>query len=109
MEREICGSDELDLTVGAEGDVAPETDLPPEFCHYRDEGCELAHSCLNCPFPRCLLDTPGGPQHWRKEKRDTEIVRLFHQERRTVKELAQRFGVSVRTVQRAIKVVNSLK
>ena len=27
-------------------------DLRPEFCQYRDEGCELAGSCLNCPFAR---------------------------------------------------------
>ena len=29
-----------------------EIDLPPEFCRYRDEGCELAESCLDCPFPQ---------------------------------------------------------
>ena len=29
-------------------------DLPPEYCHYRDEGCDLADSCLNCPLPRCI-------------------------------------------------------
>ena len=23
-----------------------EPDLPPEYCHYRDEGCEFAKSCL---------------------------------------------------------------
>ena len=28
-----------------------EPDLPPEYCHYRDEGCDLAESCLDCPFP----------------------------------------------------------
>ncbi|MDD5127046.1 MAG: hypothetical protein PHR43_02950 [Dehalococcoidales bacterium] len=109
MEREICGSNELDLAVGAGGGVAPETDLPPEFCRYHDEGCELARSCLNCPFPKCFLDTPGGPQHWRKELRDSEIVRLFYQEHKTVRELTRRFGVGVRTVQRAIKKVRQLK
>ena len=29
-------------------------DLPPEFCIYTDEGCELAESCLECPFSRCI-------------------------------------------------------
>ncbi len=28
-------------------------DLPPEYCHYRDEGCDLAGFCLNCPLPIC--------------------------------------------------------
>ena len=26
-----------------------ELDLPPEYCHYRDEGCDLADSCLDLP------------------------------------------------------------
>jgi len=25
-----------------------ETDLLTEYCHYRDDGCEFANSCLNC-------------------------------------------------------------
>ncbi len=35
-------------------------DLPPEYCQYRDDGCELAGSCLKCPFKRCIHDEPGG-------------------------------------------------
>ncbi|MFC2011982.1 hypothetical protein ACFLVU_02510 [Chloroflexota bacterium] len=42
------------------GDPNTELDLPPEYCHYRDEGCDLAESCLNCPFARCVYDEPGG-------------------------------------------------
>ncbi|MFC1846997.1 hypothetical protein ACFLYS_02940 [Chloroflexota bacterium] len=33
-----------------------ELDLPLEYCHYKDEDCELAISCLNCPFPGCIYD-----------------------------------------------------
>ncbi|MDD4859835.1 MAG: helix-turn-helix domain containing protein [Dehalococcoidales bacterium] len=102
MEREICGSAEMYLEVGAENSLEAETDLPPEFCHYRDEGCALASSCLDCPFPNCIHDVPGGPQHWVKGKRDAEITRQFNKGK-TAKELAQLFGVSVRTVQRALK------
>lgn len=33
----------------------------PEHGHYTDEGCDLARSCLRCPFVRCRHDeTPGG-------------------------------------------------
>ena len=28
----------------------------PEFANYRDTGCELAPSCLRCPFARCQYD-----------------------------------------------------
>ena len=80
-----------------------ELDLPPEYLHYRDEGCELADSCLNCPLPRCIYDQPGGRQRWLKKLRDKEIARLANDEGRGVKELALKFGVSQRTVQRALK------
>lgn len=80
-----------------------ELDLPPEYCHYRDEGCELATSCLNCSLPKCIYDQPGGRQRWLKRQRDREIVRLFRNGDEGVKELALRFGLSQRTVQRALK------
>jgi len=79
-----------------------ELDLPPEYCHYRDEGCELAASCLHCPFPRCIYEQPGGRQRWLKRLRDKEMVRLFTTDGKGIKELALRFGVSQRTVQRAL-------
>ena len=80
-------------------------DLLPEYCHYRDNGCELADSCLNCPFPECIYDEPGGKQYWLKGLRDREMVRLFNEGKR-VKELASMFAVSQRTVQRALRKVN---
>ncbi len=43
-------------------------DLPPEYCHYHDEGCELAASCLECTFARCVYDQSGGRQRWLKEQ-----------------------------------------
>lgn len=80
-----------------------ELDLPPEYCHYHDEGCELADSCLNCPFPKCIYDQPGGRQRWLKRQRDREVARQFTAEGKGVKEIARSFGVSSRTVQRALK------
>ena len=86
-----------------EDSIESEPDLPPEYCHYRDEGCELSTSCLNCPLPQCIYDEHGGRQRWLKRFRDKEIARLFGSEGREVKELAFMFGVSRRTVQRALK------
>jgi AraC-like DNA-binding protein len=86
-----------------------ELDLLPENCHYRDEGCEVADaflghksSCLNCPFPHCIYDEPGGEQRWRKRLRNAQVLKLAG-EGMPVKELAVRFGVSRRTVQRILK------
>ena len=78
-------------------------DLPPEYCHYQDDGCEFADSCLNCPFPKCIYEQPGGKRHWLKRLRNREMARLASSEGKGVKELALRFGVSQRTVQRALK------
>jgi hypothetical protein len=80
-----------------------EMDLLPEYCRYRDQGCELADSCLDCPFSQCIYDQPGGRQHWLKRARDREITRKYTTEDKGVKELALEFGVSQRTVQRALK------
>ena len=78
-------------------------DLPPEYCRYRDEGCEFAGSCLNCPFPNCIYDRSRGRQHWLKTARDREIVKRFTAGGKVVKELALEFGVSQRTIQRTLK------
>ncbi len=82
-----------------------ELDLPPEYCHYRDEGCDLAVSCLDCPFTRCIYEESGGKQRWLKRLRAREMARLFTTMGKGVKELALIFGVSQRTVQRALKGV----
>jgi len=78
-------------------------DLPPEYCRYKDDGCELADSCLNCPFPECIYAQPRGKQQWLKELRDGEVLRLFTAQGKEVKELAPMFGVSQRTIQRILK------
>ena len=82
-----------------------ELDLPPEYCHYRDEGCEFASFCLNCPLAKCIYDEHGGRQRFAKRLRNREMVRLFRKEGKGVRELALMFGVSQRTVQRALKGV----
>ena len=78
-------------------------DLPPEYCQYQDDGCEFAQSCLNCHLPICVYDEPGGKQRLLKRRRAKEMARLFTSEGKSIGELAQVFGVSKRTVQRALK------
>ena len=85
-----------------------ELDLPPEYCHYQDNGCEFADSCLDCPFPDCLYAEPGGKQRWLKTLRDEAVSRLYTDQGKTVKELAMMFGVSRRTIQRILKQAKSI-
>ena len=104
MVPELNETGVFEVEPSNEGDVfGNESDLPPEYCQYKDEGCDLADSCLNCPFPQCVYEQPGGRQRWLKKVRDRHIVRLFIGEGKEVKELALLFGVSMRTVQRALK------
>ena len=92
-----------ELTFLKEATAEDESDLPPEYCHYKDEGCELATSCLNCPFAQCIYDEPGGKQCRLKKLRNREIVRLFTSGDKRIKELTVIFGLSRRTIQRALK------
>ena len=104
MAPELSEMDADEAKSLPEGDLPKnESDLPPEYCQYKDEGCDLADSCLNCPFPRCVYEQPRGRQRWLKKLRDKEIARLFTGEGKGVKELALVFGVSSRTVQRALR------
>ena len=88
-----------------ESHIEKEPDLPPEYCHYRDEGCEYAVSCLDCPFPHCLYDEPRGKQRWLKRLRNQEIARLYGSGKWKMKDVASLFGISQRTVQRALRGV----
>lgn len=75
---------------------------PSQADPYRDTGCELAPSCLRCPFPRCRYDEPGGVAAPLRLGRDAEIVRLRRDRRLSIAELAARFGVSRRTMYRIL-------
>jgi hypothetical protein len=95
---------EVEVDSLDEGDLHRHVpDLLPEYYQYKDEGCDLAGSCLNCPFPQCVYEQPGGKKRWLKKRRDREITRLFADDGKAVGELAVMFGISQRTVQRALR------
>ncbi len=66
----------------------------------KDKGCEFAPSCLNCPFPKCVIER--GRRMALKEQRNREIWSLF-QSGASEAELANKFGVCTRTIQRTLK------
>ena len=78
-------------------------DARPENVRYRDEGCDLSPSCLNCRLPVCRYDCPFGTRRLRTLDRDEEIVRLRHRDRLPIDALADRFHVSRRTVFRILR------
>ena len=67
-----------------------------------DLGCRLHPSCLACPLDRCHYEDPRAFLR----RRAAEMADLRRQGRRN-REIAIAFGVSVRTVQRALKAAKS--
>lgn len=80
-----------------------EFDTLPELTAYRDEGCEVSPTCLECPLPRCKYDDPDWYRRLRLASRDARVLEALRTERGRPAELARRFGVSLRTVQRIMK------
>lgn len=76
-------------------------DALPEFTRYRDDGCDISESCFTCPLPRCRYEEPGGLRSILNEQRDRQIIQL-RMEGMPVDALANRFGISRRTVFRVI-------
>ena len=78
-------------------------DTLPERYPYRDDGCQVSPSCLHCPLPKCKYDDPGWYQRQLRQRRDLAIRRARRAQGLTVPQLSQLFGVSQRTVFRAIQ------
>jgi DNA invertase Pin-like site-specific DNA recombinase len=72
--------------------------MPIEDIEYIDEGCEQSPSCLHCPLPQCIYDEPRIA----KKLRDNHIRKLF-EEGEGIEGLANKFGVSKRTIYRIVK------
>ena len=69
-------------------------DVPP------DRGCELwPSSCLTCPFDVCFEDLS---QRYIRTKRN-EMILVERRAGRTHKELAQMFGVHLKTIERILR------
>ena len=78
------------------------SDTLPENTRYRDDGCDAALTCLECPLSLCKYDDPGWLQRENRRTRDDEIFRLRSQQI-PVAEISKRFGISTRTVHRIVQ------
>jgi len=89
----------------ARGQVRERGDALPEHIQYRDTGCDLSPSCLNCTLPLCRYDQPDAANRPRSLGRDEEeeLVRLWRREHLPVDALAHRLGVSRSTVYHILK------
>ena len=81
----------------------PIIDALPEHYPYQDVGCDASPSCLRCTLPQCRYDDPVAYQRVMRESRDQEVVQVKRSQGKTVPQLAQRFGLSQRTVHRILQ------
>jgi hypothetical protein len=81
-------------------------DMLPDGADYEDTGCELAKSCLRCPFSRCKYDLIAGGRTLSGRDRDREMAILREKHNAPVALLAFAYGVSRRTVFRALLAHN---
>lgn len=80
------------------------TEVVPDNVNWKDTGCELYPSCLNCPRETCIEEEPRAILRERMNDRALEMMAL-KAEGKTVKEIARAFKVSIRTVQRSLATV----
>ncbi len=74
--------------------------------YYRDTGCEVAPSCLNCPLTICKFEDVFYAPNILK-RRNADIVRRRKRGQK-VKFIAARLNISKRTVCRAIQRAREL-
>lgn len=74
----------------------------PEYASYRDTGCELAPSCLECPLAICKYDDPHWGKRNLKARRNEEIVDM-RARGMSVAQIATEVNTSERTVYRVIQ------
>ena len=78
-------------------------DSLPEQFPYRDNGCEVSPSCLECPLPACKYDDPAAYHRQVRESRDREIVDAKSVQGKSVPQIADHFGLSQRTIHRVLE------
>ena len=78
----------------------PETEPDPIMPQLIEDGCEASGSCLECPLPQCKFDDPAGYRAIKQRQKDEERCKIIKEEGLSIKQAADRFGVSPRTMHR---------
>jgi hypothetical protein len=79
-----------------------------DFSKYRDEGCEFSPTCLHCHLPLCKYDDASVKEAQRMNRledvrlRNEAMLVVKEEEGLTIGQVAARFGLSKRSVFRAL-------
>lgn len=80
----------------------PSADRSADWFPYKDEGCELCPTCLNCTLPLCKYDDPRGEQVQLRRERNEAMRDARDREGLAVWQVAERFEVCERTAWRVL-------
>ena len=72
---------------------------------YQDGGCRVSRSCLDCPLAQCVLDQPKRDGTEGRKARRLAIYQAITEEGLSIEAAAVKFGVTERTIFRALKAV----
>lgn len=70
--------------------------------HPSDNGCAIAPSCITCPLPQCRYDVPSGLTRIKRMAVDEQVTEL-RRNGQSVRDISERVGIAVRTVQRSLR------
>ena len=76
------------------------------MAHFKEDGCELHPSCLNCPLPSCPANEPYGMRRALAMTRAKKAL-IMHLRGKSNKEIACALGASLRTVHRWMKIAQA--
>ena len=74
----------------------PGTEPDPIMPQLIEDGCEASGSCLECPLPQCKFDDPAGYRAIKQRQKDQERFKIIKEEGLSIKQAADRFGVTPR-------------
>jgi hypothetical protein len=97
----FTGSRQLEMPILERKKKRVGRDPLPEHARYKDDGCSVHSSCLTCPLPRCRYEEKGGLRGMMNAMRDEAMVNA-RIAGASIDDLAEKFGVSKRTVFRVL-------
>ena len=83
-------------------DALPEAQIGEGY--YRDTGCEVAPSCLNCPLPVCRYDRLGGSRSILNHSSRDPAIRAARAAGESIEAIMARFGIGRRTAYRVLEL-----
>lgn len=78
-------------------------DALPEEAVYKDTGCSVSPSCLNCPLEVCVLEMPGHSRGLNAQRLKEQVRVLRFQHGKKISEIMAELRISRRTVFRALE------